>query len=33
MDAGAIVEDGRPEDIFASPKAQRLKEFLANVSH
>lgn len=32
MDAGAVVESGRPDDIFGAPKAQRLKEFLANVA-
>ena len=33
MDAGAIVESGRPEDLFGSPKTKRLADFLANVSH
>ncbi len=33
MDSGAIVEDGKPDDIFGAPKARRLAEFLANVSH
>jgi polar amino acid transport system ATP-binding protein len=32
MDAGVIVESGRPDDIFGAPKAQRLQEFLANVA-
>ena len=32
MDGGTIVEDGPPEDVFGSPKALRLKAFLANVS-
>jgi polar amino acid transport system ATP-binding protein len=33
MDAGAIVESGRPEDLFGAPKTKRLADFLANVSH
>jgi polar amino acid transport system ATP-binding protein len=32
MDAGVVVESGRPDDVFGTPKAQRLKEFLANVA-
>lgn len=31
MDKGVIAEDGTPEEIFANPKSQRLKEFLSNV--
>jgi polar amino acid transport system ATP-binding protein len=33
MDGGAILEEGPPEQIFGSPKASRLADFLANVSH
>jgi ABC-type histidine transport system ATPase subunit len=33
MDAGTIVEEGKPDEIFGAPRAQRLKDFLANVSH
>ena len=33
MEQGAILEEGPPEAIFGSPKAPRLAEFLANVSH
>jgi polar amino acid transport system ATP-binding protein len=33
MDAGAIAEDGPPDDVFGAPKAQRLKSFLTNVQH
>ena len=33
MDGGAIVEEGPPEEIFGNPKASRLNDFLANVSH
>ncbi len=29
MDGGVIAEEGTPEEIFASPKQQRTKEFLA----
>ncbi len=32
MDAGAIVEEGKPDDFFGAPRTQRLKDFLANVS-
>ena len=31
MDAGVIVEEGPPEEIFGAPKMQRTKEFLARV--
>ena len=31
MDGGVIAEEGKPEEIFANPKTERLKEFLANV--
>jgi len=31
MDAGQIVEEGTPEDIFDNPKSERLKSFLAKV--
>ena len=31
MDAGQIVEEGTPEDIFSHPKSDRLKTFLAFV--
>ncbi len=31
MDAGKLVEEGTPEEIFEHPKSVRLKEFLAKV--
>ncbi|MFV0517296.1 MAG: amino acid ABC transporter ATP-binding protein [Aminipila sp.] len=31
MDAGQIVEEGTPEEIFQNPKSERLKEFLSSV--
>ena len=31
MDGGVIVEEGTPEEIFSSPKSERLKSFLAKV--
>ena len=31
MDAGQIIEEGTPQDIFEHPKSDRLKEFLAKV--
>jgi len=31
MDAGVIVEEGTPSEIFDSPKSDRLKDFLAKV--
>lgn len=31
MDAGQIIEEGSPKDIFENPKSDRLKEFLAKV--
>ncbi len=31
MDEGKIVEQGTPEQIFTSPKSERLKDFLAKV--
>ena len=31
MDGGKILEEGTPEDIFSSPKSDRLKSFLAKV--
>ena len=30
MDGGIIAEEGAPQEIFGSPKTQRLKEFLSN---
>jgi polar amino acid transport system ATP-binding protein len=33
MDGGAVREQGPPNEIFGNPKAQRLRDFLANVSH
>lgn len=32
MDAGKIVEEGKPSEIFENPKSDRLKEFLAAIS-
>lgn len=31
MDKGRIVEEGSPEEIFANPKSDRLKEFLSSM--
>ena len=31
MDAGKIIEQGTPEDIFENPQSDRLKDFLAKV--
>lgn len=31
MDNGVIAEEGKPEEIFTSPKSKRLQEFLSNV--
>lgn len=31
MDAGTIIEEGTPEEIFEHPKNQRLKDFLSKV--
>ncbi|MDR6099891.1 polar amino acid transport system ATP-binding protein [Agrobacterium larrymoorei] len=31
MDGGVVVEEGPPEDIFGSPKAERTKAFLSRV--
>jgi ABC-type histidine transport system ATPase subunit len=31
IDQGAIVETGRPRDIFQSPKEPRTQQFLAKV--
>jgi polar amino acid transport system ATP-binding protein len=33
MDGGSIVEQGAPAAVFSEPKAPRLRDFLANVSH
>lgn len=31
MESGAIVEEGKPEEIFGSPKSERLQQFLKSV--
>jgi polar amino acid transport system ATP-binding protein len=31
MDKGAIVEQGPPEEIFTSPRSERLRSFLSEV--
>jgi polar amino acid transport system ATP-binding protein len=31
MDGGYIVEEGKPQDIFSNPQADRTKNFLAKV--
>ncbi len=31
MDEGKIIEEGTPDEIFESPKSERLKNFLAKV--
>jgi polar amino acid transport system ATP-binding protein len=33
MDHGVIVEQGPPDEVFGRPQTERLKTFLANVSH
>ncbi len=33
MDRGRIVEQGRPEDVFESPREERTRQFLAKVLH
>lgn len=33
MDAGTIVEEGTPEEIFTSPKSDRLKDFLSHFTN
>jgi polar amino acid transport system ATP-binding protein len=33
MDHGVIVEEGPPDEVFGRPRTERLKAFLANVSH
>lgn len=32
MDGGAIVEEGRPNDIFTNPKEERTKQFLKRIT-
>jgi len=32
MDGGVIVEEGRPQDIFGSPKEERTKQFLKRIT-
>jgi polar amino acid transport system ATP-binding protein len=31
MDAGVVVEEGVPAELFEAPKSDRLKDFLAKV--
>ncbi|MBQ7971766.1 MAG: amino acid ABC transporter ATP-binding protein, partial [Clostridia bacterium] len=31
MDEGKIIEEGTPDEIFNSPKSERLQDFLAKV--
>jgi polar amino acid transport system ATP-binding protein len=31
MDAGMVVESGRPDDVFGAPREQRTAEFLHRV--
>ncbi|TAM21983.1 MAG: amino acid ABC transporter ATP-binding protein, partial [Rhodanobacter sp.] len=31
MDGGYIVEEGKPQEIFSNPQAQRTKDFLAKI--
>ncbi|MET0173302.1 MAG: amino acid ABC transporter ATP-binding protein [Agrobacterium vaccinii] len=33
MDAGTIVETGKPDEFFANPKTARAREFLAQILH
>ena len=33
MDQGTIAEQGPPNNVFGAPRSQRLKDFLANVTH
>jgi polar amino acid transport system ATP-binding protein len=31
MDAGRIIEDAPPDELFASPKSERTKAFLSTI--
>jgi ABC-type polar amino acid transport system ATPase subunit len=31
MDDGLVVEEGRPQEIFSNPQAQRTQDFLAKI--
>jgi polar amino acid transport system ATP-binding protein len=31
MDDGYIVDEGKPQEIFSNPQAQRTKDFLAKI--
>ncbi len=31
FDEGVIVEEGKPDDIFGSPRNERLKQFLSKI--
>ncbi len=33
MDAGSIIEDTTPEDLFANPREERTKQFLSKILH
>ena len=33
MDAGHIIEDTTPEDLFHAPKEERTREFLSKILH
>lgn len=33
MDAGTIIEDTTPEDLFAAPREERTKQFLSKILH
>jgi ABC-type polar amino acid transport system ATPase subunit len=32
MDAGTVVEEGTPQELFNNPKSDRLKQFLGKMS-
>jgi polar amino acid transport system ATP-binding protein len=31
MDAGYIVEEGKPQDLFSNPRMERTRDFLSKV--
>ena len=33
MDAGALIEDTTPEDLFTHPREERTKQFLSKILH
>lgn len=33
MDEGSIIEEGKPEELFKSPKNERTRSFLGKILH